>query len=126
MHNTSIGIDKVNLAEKFNKFNEFWTPKIVGVLNDSHVKLAKFKDAFVWHQHEHEDELFFVTKGKLKIKLRDKDIDLSAGEFVIIPRGVEHLPIADGVAHVVLIEPKTTLNTGDAKSALTQINLERI
>lgn len=108
-------MNKVNLADKFNLFDEYWTPKIVGDLNDSHIKLAKFKGEFVWHKHDNEDELFFVIKGNLLIKLRDQDIHLEEGEFVIIPKGVEHLPIAGEEVHVMLIEPKTTLNTGDAE-----------
>jgi len=117
---------KVNLANKLNLFNEYWTPKIVGDLNDSHIKLAKFKGEFVWHKHDNEDELFFVVKGKLLIKLREQDIELQKGEFVIIPRGVEHLPIAEEEAHIMLIEPKTTLNTGNAEDDRMIQDLDRI
>ncbi|HXL36223.1 MAG TPA: cupin domain-containing protein, partial [Ktedonobacteraceae bacterium] len=105
-------MDKVNLAQKFSMFNDYWSPKIVGEINDSYVKLVKFKGEFVWHHHETEDELFLVVKGSLLIKLRDQDIFLEAGEFAIIPRGVEHLPVAEDEAHVLLLEMKTTLNTG--------------
>ncbi len=119
-------MDKVNLAQKFSVFNDFWSPKIVGELNDSHVKLVKFKGEFVWHHHETEDELFLVVKGSLLIKLRDQDIFLKAGEFVIIPRGVEHLPIAKDEVHVLLLEPKTTLNTGNIGNERTVHDLERI
>ncbi len=122
----SIPLEKVNLKEKFKKFNEHWNPKIVGELNDSYVKLAKFKGDFHWHQHEHEDEMFLVIEGKLLIKLRDKDIHLNEGEFVIIPKGVEHCPIADEEAHVLLLEPKTTLNTGNIISEKTKANLDWI
>lgn len=108
---------KVNLLEKFTLFQDYWSPKIVGELNDSHVKLAKFKDEFVWHKHDNEDELFFVVKGKLLLKLRDQDIRLGPGEFMIIPKGVEHLPIAEEETYVMLIEPKSTLNTGDAEKS---------
>lgn len=119
-------IDKVNLAEKFDLFNECWTPKIVGSLNNSHVKLAKFKGKFVWHKHDNADELFLVINGRLLIKLRDRDIYLNPGEFVIIPKGVEHMPVAEDEVHVVLIEPKGTLNTGDAGGEYTKERLEYI
>ena len=119
-------MDKVNLAQKFSMFNDYWSPKIVGEINDSYVKLVKFKGEFVWHHHETEDELFLVVKGSLLIKLRDQDIFLEAGEFVIIPRGVEHLPIAKDEAHVLLLEPKTTLNTGNIGNERTVVDLERI
>ena len=119
-------MDKVNLAQKFSMFNDYWSPKIVGELNDSHVKLVKFKGEFVWHHHETEDELFLVVKGSLQIKLRDQDIFLEESEFVIIPRGVEHLPIAKDEVHVLLLEPKTTLNTGNVGNERTVLDLERI
>ena len=115
---------EINLKEKFSQFTEYWSPKIIGELNDSYVKLAKLKGEFVWHKHDHEDELFFVVHGHLLIKLRDKDIHLQAGEMAIIPKGVEHLPIAAEEVHVMLIEPKSTLNTGDANSALTKEKLD--
>jgi mannose-6-phosphate isomerase-like protein (cupin superfamily) len=119
-------MDKVNLAQKFSMFNDYWSPKIVGEINDSHVKLVKLKGEFVWHHHETEDELFLVIKGSLLIKLREQDIFLEEGEFVIIPRGVEHLPIAKDEAHVLLLEPKTTLNTGNIDNERTVVDLERI
>jgi mannose-6-phosphate isomerase-like protein (cupin superfamily) len=119
-------MDKVNLAQKFSLFQEYWSPKIAGEINDSHVKLAKLKGEFVWHHHDTEDELFLVVRGRLLIKLRDQDIFLEEGEFVIIPRGVEHLPIAEEEAHVLLLEPKTTLNTGSIRNERTVANLERI
>jgi len=119
-------MDKVNLAQKFSMFNDYWSPKIVGEINDSYVKLVKFKGEFVWHHHETEDELFLVVKGSLLIKLRDQDIFLEAGEFVIIPRGVEHLPVAEDEAHVLLLELKTTLNTGNIDNEKTVVDLERI
>jgi mannose-6-phosphate isomerase-like protein (cupin superfamily) len=103
----------VNIAQKFNLFNEHWSPRIAGELNDSYVKLAKLRGEFVWHQHENEDEMFLVMKGKLLIKLRDRDLWLNEGEFVIIPKGVEHCPVAEEEVHVMLLEPKSTLNTGD-------------
>jgi mannose-6-phosphate isomerase-like protein (cupin superfamily) len=119
-------VEKVNLAQKFTLFNEYWVPYIVGELNDSYVKVDKLKGEFVWHKHESEDELFLVKKGKLLIKLRDKDVWLDEGEFLIIPKGVEHKPIADEEVHVVLIEPKSTLNTGDVKNEKTLAQLKRI
>jgi mannose-6-phosphate isomerase-like protein (cupin superfamily) len=119
-------MDKVNLAQKFSLFQEYWSPKIAGELNDSYIKLVKFKGEFVWHHHDTEDELFLVVKGRLLIKLRDRDIFLEEGEFVIIPRGVEHLPIAEEEAHVLLLEPKTTLNTGSIRNERTVADLERI
>lgn len=119
-------MDKVNLAQKFNLFQEYWSPKIVGELNDSYVKLVKLKGEFVWHHHDTEDELFLVIKGRLLIKLRDQDILLEEGEFVIIPRGVDHLPIAEEEAHVLLLEPKTTLNTGNTQNERTVSDLDRI
>ena len=122
----TMAIKKVNLAEKFRLFDEYWNPKIVGELNDSYVKLAKFKGEFVWHKHAAEDELFLVIKGHLLINLRDRQIHLDAGEFTIIPRGIEHLPVAEEEAHVLLLEPKTTLNTGDVVNARTVRDLPRI
>ena len=119
-------MEKVNLNQKFNLFQDYWSPKIAGELNDSYVKLAKLKGEFVWHHHETEDELFLVVKGKLLIKLRDRDIWLQEGEFVIIPKGVEHLPIAEEEAHVLLLEPKTTLNTGNLQNERTVPNVGRI
>ena len=112
-------MEKVNLASKFGLFQEYWSPKIVGELNDSYLKLAKLKGEFVWHHHEAEDELFLVVKGRLVIKLRDRDISLDEGEFVIIPRGVEHCPVAEEEVHVLLLEPKSTVNTGNVENERT-------
>ena len=103
----------VNLSQKFSLFHEHWSPRIVGELNDSYVKLAKLKGEFVWHTHEKEDELFLVVKGTLVIKLRERDLVIHEGEFAIIPRGVEHCPVAEEEVHVMLLEPKSTINTGD-------------
>jgi len=119
-------MNKVNIAEKFSLFDEHWKPKIAGELNGQFVKLAKLKGEFVWHQHENEDEFFMVIKGHLKIKLRDTVIELDEGEFCIIPRGVEHLPVAEEEVHVMMFEPKETLNTGDANSEKIVVELERI
>ena len=119
-------MDTINLNQKFALFQEYWSPKIAGELNDSYIKLAKLKGEFVWHQHENEAELFLVVKGHLLIKLRDRDIHLKEGEFVIIPKGVEHLPIAEEEVHVLLLEPKSTLNTGNVQSERTVNDLEWI
>ena len=119
-------MEKVNLNQKFSLIQDYWSPKIAGEINDSYVKLVKFKGEFVWHHHETEDELFLVVKGKLLIKLHDRDIWLQEGEFVIIPKGIDHLPIADEEAHVILLEPKTTLNTGNTQNERTVTNLEQI
>lgn len=119
-------MQKVNIDEKFALFNEHWSPKIVGELNDSYVKLAKFKGEFVWHKHDNEDELFLVIKGELHIKLRDQDIYLKPGEFFIVPKGTEHLPIAENEAHILLLEPKTTLNTGNINNERTVKDLNKL
>ncbi len=119
-------LERVNLSEKFSLFDDYWSPKIVGELNDSYVKLVKLKGEFVWHRHQREDELFLVTKGKLTVKLRHKDVHLRPGEFFVIPRGVEHKPVAQRKAQVVLIERKTTRNTGQVRNERTVQSLERI
>jgi mannose-6-phosphate isomerase-like protein (cupin superfamily) len=119
-------VEKINLAEKFRLFADVWSPKIVGEVNDIHIKLVKLRGEFVWHHHDEEDELFLVVKGKLLIKLRDRDIWLEEGEFVIIPRGVEHLPVAPEEVQVLLVEPKSTLNTGNVRSDRTVEELDRI
>lgn len=118
--------EKVNLAEKFSRFHDYWSPKVVGELNDFHVKLVKLKGEFIWHHHEEEDELFLVVKGRLLMRLRDGDIWLDEGEFVVIPRGVEHLPVAPEEVQVVLFEPKSTLNTGNVRGERTVEKLERL
>ena len=119
-------IEKVNIAEKFGRFTEHWSPKIVGEVNDSYVKLVKFQGEFVWHKHDDEDEMFFVVKGEIVIRLRDGDVRLGEGEFIVIPRGVEHKPFAEEEAHVLLFEPKTVLNTGDVINERTRPVLERV
>jgi mannose-6-phosphate isomerase-like protein (cupin superfamily) len=112
-------IEVIKLAEKFGLFNDTWHPRIVGALNDSYVKLARLKGEFVWHQHENEDEMFLVVKGILVIKLRDRDLTIHEGEFAIIPRGVEHMPVAAEEVQVLLLEPKSTLNTGNVQNERT-------
>ena len=119
-------MDKINLNQKLSLFHEHWSPKIVGEMNDSYIKLAKLQGEFDWHHHDNEDELFFVVKGQLTIKFRDKDLVLDAGELVVIPKGVDHLPIAAEEVHVMLIEPKGTLNTGNVVTEKTKQVLERI
>ena len=119
-------IEKANLAEKFGRFQEYWSPKIAGELNGQYIKLVKVKGEFVWHRHETEDELFLVVQDTLLIKLRDQEIHLEPGEFVIIPKGVEHLPVATEEAHVLLLEPKTTVNTGEIQNERTVITEEWI
>lgn len=119
-------MEKVNLAQKFNLFDEYWSPKIAGDLNDSHIKLVKVKGEFVWHHHEAEDELFLVVKGRLLMKLRDGDIWLEEGEFLVVPRGVEHCPVAPEEAHLLLLEPKSTLNTGNVQNERTVEHVDRI
>lgn len=109
----------VNINQKFILIKDYWSPRIAGEVNDSYVKLAKLKGEFVWHHHEHEDELFLVVWGRLQIKLRDGDVWLEEGEFVIIPRGVEHCPVAEEEVHVLLLEPKSTLNTGNVQNERT-------
>ena len=107
-------------------FTEHWSPKIVGELNGQHVKLVKFKGEFVWHKHDHEDELFYVLKGSFVMEYRDKTVALNENEFVIVPKGVEHRPVAKQEVSVLLFEPVTTLNTGDATSDLTRHQLEKL
>ena len=119
-------MNKVNLMEKFALFDEHWSPKIVGELNGQHVKLVKFQGEFVWHHHDAEDELFLVVKGRFRMEFRDRNVWLEEGEFLIVPRGIEHRPVADEVVHVILFEPTGTLNTGNAGGERTRAELERI
>ena len=116
----------VNISDKFGKFHDYWHPRIVGELNDCHVKAVKVKGEFVWHHHEKEDELFLVVKGTLKMRFRDRDEFVREGEFIIVPRGVEHMPVADEEVHIILLEPKSTLNTGNIENERTVRELERI
>lgn len=116
----------VNLAESFARFTDHWSPKIVGELNDCHVKLVKLAGEFVWHAHAAEDELFLVIAGALRMRFRDREELVQPGEFIIVPRGVEHMPVADEETHVLLLEPRSTVNTGDAGGARTVADLERL
>ena len=119
-------IEKVSLAAKLAAFAEPWQPKIVAELNDSYVKVVKFEGEFVWHHHDDEDELFLVVEGRMRMRFRDGDVIVEPGELIVVPRGVEHCPVAEGDCHVVLIEPKTTLNTGNVRNERTVDELERI
>ena len=119
-------VAKVNLAEKFALFGEHWRPKVVAELNGQEVKLAKFQGAFVWHKHDAEDELFLVVKGSFRMEFRDHETTLEAGEFLVVPRGVEHRPVADEEVEVLLFEPAGTKNTGNVESELTAPLLDRI
>lgn len=112
-------MDKVNLAGKLSTFSEHWSPRIVGELNGQYVKLAKLLGEFVWHHHDAEDELFLVVKGRLLLRFRDGDVALEEGEFFIVPRGVEHQPVAEDEVHVLLFEPVGTLNTGNIRNERT-------
>lgn len=115
-------MDKVNIGQKLALFSDYWSPRIVGELNGQQVKLAKFKGEFVWHKHEQEDELFLVIKGSLKMEFRDRTETVNENEFIIVPRGVEHRPVAGEEVSVLLFEPASTLNTGDTTNELTKIS----
>ncbi len=117
MQSNSKEVKVVNIKDKLSKFEEYWSPKIVGELNDQKVQVVKLKGEFVWHHHDNEDELFLVIKGKLTIHFRDKDLQVGEGEFVIIPHPIEHKPEAKEEVHIILIEPKGTVNTGNAKGS---------
>jgi mannose-6-phosphate isomerase-like protein (cupin superfamily) len=116
----------VNLAEKFGRFQDYCNPRVIGEVNDCQVKAVKLKGEFIWHHHDNEDELFLVVKGVLRMRFRDHDAIVREGEFIVVPRGVEHLPVADEEVHIVLLEPKTTLNTGNVTNERTVRELERI
>ena len=118
-------VEKVNLAEKLSHIQDYWSPKLTGELNGQHVRLVKLKGEFIWHHHENEDELFLILKGRLILRLRDGDLELNEGEMAIIPRGVEHLPVAEDEVHVLLFEPADTRNTGNLENERT-VKVERI
>ncbi len=115
----SKDVEVIDIGQKFGLINDHWHPRIAGGLNDSYVKLVKLKGEFVWHLHENEDELFWVVKGTLVIKLRSGDVTVRPGQFVIIPKGMEHMPVAEEEVHAILLEPKTTVNTGNVASERT-------
>ena len=112
-------MEKINLADKLGRFSEHWSPKIVAALNGQHVKLVKFRGEFVWHHHEHEDELFLVVRGRFRMEFRDRTVELREGELLVVPRGVEHRPVAEEEVSVLLFEPAATVNTGSAGGART-------
>ena len=113
-------MDKVNLADALSRVGDFWSPKVVGAVNDVHVKLVKLQGEFVWHAHDVEDELFLVLHGTLRMQFRDREVTIEPGEFLVVPHGVEHRPVAEGEVHVLLVEPATTVNTGTAGGARTR------
>jgi mannose-6-phosphate isomerase-like protein (cupin superfamily) len=119
-------MSKVNINQKLSLFNEFWDPKIVGEMNGQHVKLVKFKGEFVWHKHDNEDEMFFVVKGKFNMEYRDKTVKMNENEFIIVPKGVEHRPVAEEEVSVMLFEPVTVINTGNKRNEFTKKHLEKI
>lgn len=119
-------MEKVNLAQKFSLFNDYRNPRIIGELNGQHVKAVKLKGEFVWHSHDDEDELFLVVKGKFNMELRDKIVEINEGEFFIVPKKVEHKPVAQEEVHLLLFEPATTLNTGNVENEMTKKQLEKI
>jgi mannose-6-phosphate isomerase-like protein (cupin superfamily) len=119
-------MNKVNVIEKLSLFCDYWNPRIVGELNGQQVKLVKLKGEFVWHHHDQEDELFYVLKGTLKMQFRDKTVEIQENEFIIVPRGIEHRPVAEQEVSIMLFEPATTLNTGNTSGELTRANLEKI
>ena len=118
-------METINLKEKFSRFSDYTNPRVIGEINDMQVKAVKLKGEFIWHHHELEDELFLVVKGTLRMKFRDHEAIVREGEFVIVPKGVEHCPAADQEVHIVLIEPKSTLNTGNIVNERTVAQLER-
>lgn len=119
-------MDKINIQHKLSLFNDHWNPKIIGELNGQQVKLVKFQGEFIWHKHDNEDEMFYILKGKFVMEFRDKNIELCENEFLIVPKGIEHRPVAEKEVSVMLFEPAATLNTGDKVSDLTKIVLDKI
>jgi len=119
-------MQKINISEKLSLFSDYWNPRVVGHLNGQHVRLAKFQGEFVWHQHDQEDEFFLVIHGSFEMQFRDRVETLNEGDFIIVPRGVEHCPRAEEEVHVMLFEPATTLNTGEVENELTVSELEEL
>lgn len=119
-------MEKVNLAEKLSLFTDYYNPRIVGELNNQHVKLAKLKGEFIWHKHDDEDELFLVIKGTLTMEYRDRTVNINEGEFIIVPRGIEHKPVANEEVHILLFEPASTLNTGNVQNEYTRQELDKL
>lgn len=123
---STINMEKVSIKQKLSLFTDYWNPRIVGELNGQHIKLVKFQGEFVWHKHDNEDEMFFVISGRFKMEFRDRTVILNENDFLIVPRGIEHRPVAEQQVSVMLFEPVTTLNTGDTENELTKRNLEKI
>jgi mannose-6-phosphate isomerase-like protein (cupin superfamily) len=123
---TLDSVEKVNIAEKLALFDEHWKPKVVGELNGQHVKLVKLLGEFVWHHHDEEDEMFLVVEGRFRMEFSDREVWIERGEFIVVPRGVEHRPVADEEASVMLFEPASTLNTGNVTGEMTVAELDRI
>jgi mannose-6-phosphate isomerase-like protein (cupin superfamily) len=121
-----LSAEKVNIEEKLGRFDERWRPKIAGELNGQHVKLVKFLGEFVWHHHDEEDELFLVVNGRFRMELQDESVWIEEGEFIVVPRGIEHRPVAEEEAHVMLFEPASTLNTGNVRGEMTLAKLDKI
>ena len=121
-----MSVEKVNIEQKLALFDEHWNPKLAGELNGQYVKLVKFLGEFVWHHHDEEDELFLVVKGRFRMQFRDEDVWIEEGEFIVVPRGVAHRPVAEEEAHVLLFEPASTLNTGNIRNERTVAELDRI
>jgi len=119
-------MEKVNIVEKLSAFNDYWNPRIIGELNGQQVKATKLQGEFIWHHHDQEDEMFLVIKGKLKMEFRDKTVEINPGEFIIVPRGVEHKPVAEEEVHLLLFEPASTLNTGNIENERTKKDLQKI
>jgi mannose-6-phosphate isomerase-like protein (cupin superfamily) len=119
-------VEKINLADKLSKISEYWNPGVVGEVNNQFEKLVKFKGEFVWHKHKKEDEMFYVVSGNFTMKFRDREEQLNEGEFIIVPRGIEHKPVTEEEVSVMLFEPSTTLNTGDQINEMTRKNIKRI
>ena len=119
-------MNKVNISDKFAEFDDFYNPKIIGELNGQQVKAVKLKGEFIWHHHENEDELFLVTKGKLIMEFREKTVEVNPGEFIIVPRGIKHRPVAEDEVHVLLFEPDSTINTGNIENERTRKDLEKL
>lgn len=117
---------RINLAEKFSRFTDRWSPRLLGAVNDCHVKIARIEGEFIWHRHDDEDELFLVVKGRLVLRFRDSEVALGEGEMCIVPRGTDHQPVAEGEAWILLVEPSTTLNTGNIRGERTVTDLETI
>lgn len=121
-----MNVESINIQQKLSQFSDHWNPRIIGELNGQHVKIAKLKGEFIWHKHDNEDEMFLVLNGTLKIEFRDKTLEIKENEFCIVPKGVEHRPVAEEEVSIMLFEPVSTVNTGEQKNELTKTHLERI